>query len=130
MLAILLAAVTLPPCPRTPNCVSTQATDKEHGIAPIHYSGAPADAMKRLVGILKNIPRTTITSTGGDGNTVRAQFRTLVFRFVDDAVFVIDDTTKTIHFRSASRLGRSDFGVNRRRMEEIRAAFETPPATQ
>jgi uncharacterized protein (DUF1499 family) len=122
MIAILLATISLPPCPRTPNCVSTQATDKEHGIAPIHYSGTPAEAMKRLLGILRNIPRTTIVGTEGD--TVRAQFRTLVFRFVDDAVFVVDDATKSIHFRSAARLGRRDFGVNRGRMEEIRAAFE------
>jgi uncharacterized protein (DUF1499 family) len=125
MLAILLAAVVLPPCPRTPNCVSTQATDKEHGIAPIRYHGPPAAAVTRLVGILKEIPRTTITSA--DGDSVHAQFRTLVFRFVDDAVFILDDTTKSIHFRSASRLGRSDFGVNRRRMEQIRTAFGAAP---
>lgn len=117
-----MATITLPPCPRTPNCVSTQATDKEHGIAPIRYDGPPAQAMQRLVAILRDIPRTTITNAEGD--TVRAQFRTLVFRFVDDAVFIVDDTTKTIHFRSASRVGRSDLGVNRRRMEQIRAAFE------
>src|SRR5260370_11338091 len=125
MLAIL-AAISLPPCPRTPNCVSTQATDAEHGIAPIHYSGTPADAMKHLLGILSNIPRTTITS--GEGDTVRAKFRTLVFRFVDAAVFVVDGTTKSIHFRSAARLGRRDFGVNRRRMEEIRTPFEKTQA--
>lgn len=122
MLAILLAAVSLPPCPRTPNCVSTQATDAEHAIAPIPYSGPAAEALRRLVAILRDIPRTTITSV--DAETVRAKFRTRVFRFVDDAVFVLDDATKTIHFRSAARLGRRDFGVNRARMEQLRAAFE------
>jgi len=122
MLAILLATVSLPPCPRTPNCVSTQATDQEHAIAPIHYSGPPAAAVQRLVAILRDIPRTKITTV--DGETVRAQFRTLVFRFVDDATLIVDDNTKTIHFRSAARLGRRDFGVNRARMEKIREAFE------
>ncbi len=121
MLAIL-AAISLPPCPRTPNCVSTQATDPEHGIAPIPYSVTAAEAMQRLVAILRDIPRTTITSV--DAETVRAKFRTRVFRFVDDAMFVLDDDTKTIHFRSAARLGRRDFGVNRARMESLRTAFE------
>lgn len=102
--------------------MSTQATDAEHAIAPIPYSGPAAEALRRLVAILRDIPRTTITSV--DAETVRAKFRTRVFRFVDDAVFVLDDATKTIHFRSAARLGRRDFGVNRARMEQLRAAFE------
>src|SRR5713226_2935514 len=125
MLAIL-AAISLPPCPRRPNCVSTQATDAEHAIAPIRYNGTAAEAMQRLVAILRNIPRTTITSV--DAETVRAKFRTRVFRFVDDAVFVLDDDTKTIHFRAAARLGRRGFGVSRARMESVRAAFEKTQA--
>jgi uncharacterized protein (DUF1499 family) len=111
---------TLPPCPATPNCVSTQATDS-HRIDVIRYSGSAAEATERLLAILRAIPRTRIVAS--EAGTVRAEFTTRIFRWVDDALFLIDDSTKTIHFRSASRVGRSDFGVNRKRMEGIRRAF-------
>lgn len=114
-------APALPPCPDKPNCVSTQATDS-HAIAPIRYRSSQQEAMQRLLAALQTIPRVTIVQSGPD--SVRAEFRTRLFRFVDDAQFVFDDKTKTIHFRSASRLGHSDLGVNRRRMEAIRKAFE------
>ena len=78
--------------------------------------------MQRLLAILRGMPRTTIVQSGAD--SVRAEFRTRIFRFVDDAQFAFDDKAKVIHFRSASRAGHSDFGVNRRRMEEVRKAFE------
>lgn len=77
--------------------------------------------MRRLLAVIRAIPRSTVVESGPA--ILRAQFRTRIFRFVDDAQFVFDDATKTIHFRSASRVGRSDLGVNRRRMEEIRKAF-------
>jgi uncharacterized protein (DUF1499 family) len=110
------------PCPSTPNCVATTATDRQHAIAPIGYGGSAAEAMRRLLAVLRAMPRTTIVSA--DETTVRAEFRTRLLRFVDDGVFVIDEPSGTIQFRSASRLGRKDFGVNRKRMEEIRAAFD------
>lgn len=117
---VLAAVVSLPPCPDKPNCVSTQATDA-HAIAPIRYRSAQQAAMQRLLAVLRAMPRTTIVQSTAD--SIRVEFRTRLFRFVDDAQFAIDDETKTIHFRSASRVGRSDLGVNRRRMEEIRKAF-------
>lgn len=115
----------LPPCPDKPNCVSTQATDA-HAIAPIRYRSAQREAMQRLLAVLRALPRTTIVEAGADA--VRVEFRTRLFRFVDDALFVFDDQTRTIHFRSASRVGHSDLGVNRRRMEDIRSAFEAAAA--
>jgi uncharacterized protein (DUF1499 family) len=122
LLMMMLAAEgsALEPCPRTPNCVSTQATDA-HRIEPFRYSGTKEQARERLLAILKAMPRTTINA--GDSNAIRAEFTTRIFRFTDDAIFVFDDQSKTVHFRSASRVGRSDLGVNRRRMEEIRAKF-------
>jgi uncharacterized protein (DUF1499 family) len=120
--AVGLASTTLlAPCPPTPNCVSTLATDPRHAIPPLHYTTSPQGAKERLLGILHSMPRTSIVSSGND--TIGVEFRTALFRFVDDALFVIDDSTRTIHFRSASRVGRSDLGVNRRRMESIRKAF-------
>ncbi|MEO8033783.1 MAG: DUF1499 domain-containing protein [Acidobacteriota bacterium] len=119
--AVGLAASLLAPCPAKPNCVSTLATDREHGIAPIRFTTTSKEAHARLLGILRAMLRTTIVAS--DDHVIRAEFRTAFFRFVDDGVFVIDDAAKTIHFRSASRAGYSDFGVNRKRMEGVRTAF-------
>ena len=123
MLAVAsLAATLLAPCPSQPNCVSTLATDSIHAIEPLRYAASAAEAYARLLAILHSMPRTRVVSS--DGATIHAEFRSAVFHFVDDGVFVIDDTTRSIHFRSASRVGRSDFGVNRKRMESIRTAFQ------
>ena len=79
--------------------------------------------MRRLLVVVRGMPRTTIVESGP--TSLRVEFRTRLFRFVDDAMFLLDGKAKTIHFRSASRVGYSDMGVNRRRMEEIRKAFES-----
>ena len=117
----LLLAVMLPPCPSTPNCVSTQANDAVHAIAPISYRGSAAEAMARIATIAGAMPRAKIVER--TPTSMQVEFRTRLFRFVDDVTFEIDDAKKTIEFRSASRVGRNDLGVNRRRMETIRARF-------
>ena len=111
------------PCPGSPNCVSTLARDRQHGIAPIAFKGSAGAAMQRLLTIVRALPRVTIVESAG--NVLRTEFRTLMLRFVDDVAFVVDPNAQLIHFRSASRTGRSDFGVNRKRMEDIRARFQT-----
>jgi uncharacterized protein (DUF1499 family) len=78
--------------------------------------------MKRLKGAIATIPRMTIVTEAGD--YLHAEATSRLFRFVDDVEFYVDRAAKVIHFRSASRVGRSDLGVNRARMEQIRAAFE------
>ena len=117
----LLLAVMLPPCPSTPNCVSTQATSAVHAIAPIAYRGSAEAAMARIVAIVEAMPRARIVER--KPMSMRVEFRTRLFRFVDDVMFEIDEAKKTIEFRSASRVGRNDLGVNRKRMETIRARF-------
>ena len=119
---------TLPPCPDSPNCVSTQAprADAQHFIEPITYTGSAGDARQRLLDVIAAMPRTQIVTD--EETYVHATFTSLIFRFVDDVQFVIDDATKTIHFRSASRVGRGDMGVNRNRMEEIRTRFNQAAA--
>lgn len=121
MILFAVLAVSLAPCPSSPNCVSTEARDA-HAIAPFRYTGSAPDARAALLAILRAMPRTKIVES--DETTIRAEFTTRIFRFTDDATFVIDDATKTVRFRSASRVGRSDFGVNRKRMEGIRGLFE------
>ena len=114
-------ASRLAPCPRTPNCVSTQAPPGSKRMDPIPYTGSLAEAREKLLRVLRAHPRTRIVREEPD--FLKAECRSRIFRFVDDVELVLDDTAKEIHFRSASRLGRKDFGVNRQRMEEIRRAF-------
>ena len=88
---------------------------------PIPYTGPLAQARAKLLEVLRHHPRTRIVHEEAD--SLKAECRSAFFHFVDDVDFVFDDAAKRIHFRSASRLGRKDFGVNRQRMEEISAAF-------
>lgn len=111
----------LRPCPGTPNCVSSVTDSVSQRIDPIVYSGSSANAQRRLEDILRAMPRTTITRS--EAGYVTAEFRSLIFRFVDEAEFSFDDEHKCIHFRSGARSGYSDFGVNRGRILKIAAAF-------
>jgi uncharacterized protein (DUF1499 family) len=106
----------LAPCKRSPNCVSSQANpaDEEHYIAPIHGT---MDALRRAV---EAFPRTTIIKQ--EENYLYAEFRTRLLRYVDDVEFFFDG--RVIHVRSCSRLGRRDFGVNRKRVERLRRVIE------
>ena len=118
-------ASRLAPCPRTPNCVSTQAREgSSQRMDPIPYSGSLTQGHAKLVEVLRKYPRTRIVREEPD--YLKAECRSAFFHFVDDVEFVFDDAAKRIHFRSASRLGRRDFGANRQRMEEISAAFRSP----
>ena len=108
-------------CPSSPNCVSTQAGDAEHRMEPIPFTGSSDEAMQRIKTLVAEMPRTKIVTVAD--NYLHVEFRSAFFRFVDDVEFRVDSETQIIHFRSASRVGDSDFGVNRDRMEQIRKAF-------
>ena len=112
----------LAPCPKSPNCVSTQVSDKKHIIKPLKYSSTLKEAKLRILGIIESLKRTRIINE--TETYIHAEFRTRTFKFVDDVEFYFDDTEKIIHFRSASRVGWSDMGVNRKRMENIRKLYE------
>ncbi len=111
----------LPPCPSSPNCVSTQTESATHKIDPFSYQGTLADAKVKLMKAVASMKRTKLISNAD--NYLHYEFRTFTFRFVDDVEFFFDDEKKIIHFRSASRVGYGDLGVNRRRMETIRMKF-------
>jgi uncharacterized protein (DUF1499 family) len=111
----------LAPCPHRPNCVCSQADDAAHRIEPLRFEGSANEAMKSLRVVLAAWPRTRVV-TAADGY-LHAECRSRLFRFVDDVEFLVDSEARVIHFRSASRVGRSDLGVNRRRMEGLRRAF-------
>jgi uncharacterized protein (DUF1499 family) len=108
-------------CPASPNCVSTQADDAEHRMQPIPLTGSADEAMQRIQAVVAKMPRTKIVTA--EDNYLHVEFQSALFRFVDDVEFLIDPDEQLIHFRSASRVGHSDFGVNRRRMEQFRKAL-------
>ncbi|MBD2068048.1 DUF1499 domain-containing protein [Leptolyngbya sp. FACHB-671] len=110
-------------CPNTPNCVNSQtpASDSEHSIQPISYSSTPEQALANLKAVIQDLPRAKIVSESDD--YVYSEFATALMGFVDDVEFYLDKSQSVIHVRSASRLGKSDLGVNRKRVEEIRAKF-------
>ena len=112
----------LPPCPSSPNCVSSQATDDGHFIAPFKITGNVEEAWAALKNALLSQSRTVITNETGD--TLHAQATSLVFRFVDDIDAILDAEAGLIHIRSASRIGYGDFGVNRKRVEMLRAQLQ------
>ncbi len=112
----------LRPCPSSPNCVSTQATDEGHAIVPLRYKKPRAEAKEALKATIAALPRVTLVEE--DEFYLHYEFTSLLFRFVDDVEFLFDDDAHIIHFRSASRTGYGDLGVNRKRMEELRALVE------
>lgn len=111
----------LPPCPDSPNCVSSQAADESHRVEPLAFQDDPAAAWERLRSAVREMPRTEIVQD--DGEWMHATFTSTIFRFVDDVLFRLNPSEQTIHVRSASRLGYSDLGTNRRRVEAIRDAL-------
>lgn len=112
----------LSPCPQSPNCVSTQSPDEDHYIEPIKYSGTLTHARARLAAVIHSMKRSRIVDVQDD--YIHAEFRSAVFRFVDDVEFYFPSNDPIIQVRSASRVGYYDFGVNRRRIETIRHEFE------
>lgn len=84
---------------------------------PIRYKGSVEESRQRVLEIVRSFPRVAVVASSG--NYLKVEVRSAIFSFIDDVEFEFDDAAKLVHFRSASRLGYYDFGVNRRRMEAI-----------
>lgn len=108
----------LAPCPSSPNCVSSYSQDAQHGIASLGYDSEPEMAIANLKQIIESIPRTNIVKE--EQNYLYAEFTSKIMGYVDDVEFYVDEEANAIQVRSASRLGESDLGVNRERVETIR----------
>ncbi|NTV93056.1 MAG: DUF1499 domain-containing protein [Chlorobiaceae bacterium] len=107
-------------CPGTPNCVSSESCTPAEKVDPLKFIGSSADAWLRL--------KAVIIESGGvieeeQQEYIWSTFTVPVFGFVDDVEFRLDRTENIIHVRSASRLGISDLGVNRSRVDQLREAF-------
>jgi len=111
----------LAPCPHTPNCVSSQSTDSIHQIAPLSYNSTPEKALADIKSVVESLPRTKIITE--KDNYLYAEFKSALLGFIDDVEFYLDSNANFIQVRSASRLGQSDLGVNRKRIETIREKF-------
>ena len=109
----------LAPCPNSPNCVSSQSSDVGHSIVPLTYNSTPEEAIAKLKSVIESLPRTKIITESND--YLYAEFKSALMGFVDDVEFYLDPKANVIQVRSASRLGQSDLGVNRKRIETIRA---------
>lgn len=119
----------LKPPSLTPNSVSSQAAlypDNPQrtyaDVAPLHYTGDGKAAMARLAGIVSHMPRTTVVTR--EPAYLYAQCRSRLLGFTDDLEFYLDEPAGVIQVRSASRLGKGDLGVNRKRVEALRQQFE------
>ncbi len=108
------------PCPRRPNCVSSEDDAGSARIEPLAFTGTRGAAWECL--------KRAIQGIGGaiefeSDEYIWAVFKTTVFRFIDDMEFRIDPRNHVVHLRSASRIGYYDFGVNHRRTEPLRQRF-------
>ncbi len=113
-------------CPPTPNCVSSLAdpSDAEHYIPPLPAPGPAAQSLERAAALLAARPRTTVLTV--DGAWLHATERSRLWGYVDDIELWADVDSGLLHLRSAARVGRTDMGVNRRRMEELSALWAQP----
>ena len=111
----------LKPCPESPNCVSTQTDQPKKKREPIAFTGSPAAALEKLKRVVGNMPRTSLVEE--DGNYLHYTFKTWPIPYIDDVEFLLSPEEGVIHYRSASRVGHSDLGVNSRRMAKVVDAY-------
>ena len=109
-------------CPKSPNCVLSQASDPKHQIHPIHYTSSVEIAKEKLIKVIQSMDGTRIITQ--DEVYWHVEFTARWLRFIDDVEFYFPESEVLIHLRSASRSGYWDLGVNRKRVEEIRSRFE------
>lgn len=110
-----------PPCPDKPNCVVSYEYDQEHFIDPISYTHNYSEAYPELIKSIEQMPGSKIIIK--DKRYIRAEFTSRLMRYIDDVEFYFSPDEKTVQVRSASRLGHSDMGVNRERIETLRSIF-------
>jgi len=112
----------LAPCPASPNCVASDADDSDHAIAPLVFDGDADNAWSAARTAAAALPRTRIVEEAP--GYLRAESRSALFRFVDDLELQLHADDGTIAVRSASRVGYSDLGVNRSRVEALRSLWQ------
>jgi len=115
-----LAEGRLQPCTLTTNCATSETPDAD--LEPLRFTGDPAQAWDHSLAAVTALGGRFIDTADG---YARAEFRSRVFRFVDDLELRLDTAHNCIQVRSASRVGHSDLGANRDRVERLRAQLES-----
>ena len=119
--SIGIQAGSLALCGNKPNCVCSLDNRPNYMIFPLDWAGSEAMGIEKIESLVNLFPRSKVISKSG--NYLHAEFRTLIFGYVDDVEFLVDVNAKKIHIRSASRLGYSDMGANLSRVEKLRTLF-------
>lgn len=123
---VLRSTVTgdLAPCDSGPHCVSSQAADADHAIAPLHYTGSAVAAREKMARVLGRMQAQGYAVVTNEGDYIHATYTTGTMKYVDDIEFVFSQKEAgVIHVRSSSRIGYADFGANRKHVEEVRTAY-------
>jgi uncharacterized protein (DUF1499 family) len=107
----------LKPCPDSPNCISSTAAQSSQRMDPLPFSQPSSAVMAQIKKAVLEEPRTQMVSEGP--LYAHFTFKSAIMGFIDDVEFELDERTKLVHFRSASRIGYSDLGANRKRMENL-----------
>lgn len=111
----------LRPCPSSPNCISSDAADVDHRVAPFSLAIPAVEAWPSVRSQVAELPRTRIITATAD--YLHAECRSAVFGFIDDLELHLRPAQGVIAVRSAARVGHSDFGVNQQRVETLRATL-------
>lgn len=117
-----VSGTQLAPCKASPNCVSSDASDPVHYVAPLALCGEQSEGWNAIRQLVSSWPRTRIVTATDD--YLHAECRSALLGFVDDLELHLRPEPGVVAVRSASRLGYSDLGVNRRRVENLRAALK------
>ncbi len=109
-------------CPKMPNCVSSDSIIPDYDIAALPYDSTPEKSINTIRNVLLSLYGIRIITERSD--YIYAECRSRIIGFVDDLEIYCEDSNKICHVRSAARLGYSDFDVNRKRVEKIRALLK------
>ncbi len=107
------------PCPKSPNCISSDATDSKHKTSPFKLNSIHADSWKAIYKAVDDLPNTKIVTF--NDKYLHAECSSAFFGFVDDLQLHLRNNKKSVAVKSAARLGHSDFGVNQKRVDQLRS---------
>lgn len=108
------------PCPSSPNCVCSEFSGTDSIISPVSFDGDQQVVWNKAIATIEEMGGSIVQNKD---NYLHATFTSKIFRFVDDFELRLDQAQKVIHLRSASRIGYSDLGVNRKRAEKFKRLF-------
>jgi len=110
-------------CYKSPNCVSSEAKDGQHAIESFRLKRDFNVSWSLLHDEIESMPRWIIVTA--TDNYIHVECKSRIFRFIDDLELYFNSSNGIISIRSASRIGYSDFGANRRRVELLRRELRT-----